>query len=150
MTTYSRFLTTAAMTAIALASSTQAQLLESITPPPVPTLIQVPEGHFAFLKGSAVGTQNYMCLPSATSTTGFSWTLVGPQATLFLTIKWFGGEIRQQITTHFSSPNPDENGRLAPRGRARLIPAQSGAKCLSPRTIRIMSHPERFPGCWFK
>ena len=48
----------------------------------------------------AVGTQNYICLPSAA---GVAWTFFGPQATLF---KDNGG----QIITHFLSPNPDESG----------------------------------------
>ena len=73
---------------------------DHVTPPRVPSTIQVPAGAKAFLEGHAVGTQNYICLPSAS---GFAWTLFGPQATLF---KDNGG----QIITHFLSPNPDENG----------------------------------------
>lgn len=78
---------------------------------PVPTNIQVPAGNTLFLKGQAQGTQNYVCLPT---TSGFAWTFYSPQATLFLTIKWFGGDIRQQITTHFLSPNPAESGTPRP------------------------------------
>ena len=37
-----------------------------VTPPPVPDKLQVPEGAEAFLVGHARGTQNYVCLPSAT------------------------------------------------------------------------------------
>ena len=73
---------------------------EHVTPPPVPAAIQVPAGKKAFLEGHAVGTQDYICLPSAS---GFAWTFFGPQATLF---KDNGG----QIITHFLSPNPDESG----------------------------------------
>jgi hypothetical protein len=73
------------------------------TPPPVPTDIEVPEGHKLFFVGLAFGTQNYICLPSATSPTGVAWTLVGPQANLF-------DQRDRQITTHFLSPNPDEAG----------------------------------------
>jgi hypothetical protein len=73
---------------------------ERVAVPPVPDTIQVPEGNKAFLRGHAAGTQNYMCLPSAS---GFSWTLVGPRATLF-------NEDDRQITTHFLSPNPIEGG----------------------------------------
>jgi hypothetical protein len=75
--------------------------------PPVPADIQAPAGNVPFLKGHAVGTQNYVCLPS---TSGFSWTFLGPQATLFLIFKFFNHDIQQQITTHFLSPNPGENG----------------------------------------
>jgi Protein of unknown function (DUF3455) len=73
---------------------------DHVTPPSVPSDIQVPAGKKAFVEGHAVGTQNYICLPSAS---GFAWTLFGPQATLF---KDNGG----QIITHFLSPNPDESG----------------------------------------
>jgi Protein of unknown function (DUF3455) len=68
-------------------------------PPSMPTNLQVPEGHKAFLEGHAVGTQNYICLPAST---GVAWTFVGPQATLF-------NDYERQIITHFLSPNPDES-----------------------------------------
>lgn len=71
--------------------------------PAVPTNIEVPLGYDVFLKGHALGTQNYVCLPA---TPGVSWKFIGPQATLFLT---FNGEISQQLTTHFLSANPSEN-----------------------------------------
>jgi len=83
---------------------------QTITAPPVPANIQVPAGNTAFLKGAAVGTQNYVCLPS---TNGLAWKFQGPQATLFVTVKWITGDIRQQITTHFLSPNPAEAGTPA-------------------------------------
>lgn len=75
---------------------------EEDTPPPVPDNIQVPAGNKLFLVGHAVGTQNYVCVPSGSV---FAWTLFTPQATLF------NGDDRQ-ITTHFFSPNPDENGTI--------------------------------------
>jgi Protein of unknown function (DUF3455) len=65
---------------------------------PVPNNIQVPAGNTAFLEGHAVGTQNYICLPSGA---GFAWTFFGPQATLF-------DDDDEQVITHFLSPNPDE------------------------------------------
>jgi len=64
-------------------------------PPPVPPNIQVPAGNQAFREGDAIGTQDYICLPSG-------WTFFGPQATLF-------NERDKQIVTHFLSPNPFEN-----------------------------------------
>lgn len=73
--------------------------------PPMPTNIEVPVGFSLFFKAHAVGTQNYICLPSATSTTGVAWTFIAPEATLFDT---FFGFIEQQVSTHFLSPNPDE------------------------------------------
>jgi Protein of unknown function (DUF3455) len=71
-----------------------------ITAPSVPAGLQVPAGNQAFLEGAAVGTQDYICLPSGTGT---AWTFFGPQATLF-------NEGDEQIITHFLSPNPFENG----------------------------------------
>ena len=73
---------------------------DNVTPPPVPSAIQVPAGSKAFLVGHAVGTQQYICLPSGPSV---AWTLFGPQATLF-------NDNTKQIITHFLSPNPDEEG----------------------------------------
>jgi hypothetical protein len=71
-----------------------------VTPPPVPSNIQVPTGHKAFLEGHAVGTQNYICLPSG-------WTFFGPQATLF-------NDHDKQIITHFLSAIPEEEDTLRP------------------------------------
>ena len=67
--------------------------------PAVPADLEVPAGHTLFLQASAAGTQNYVCLPTAS---GFAWTFLGPQATLF--------QFNRQVTTHFLSPNPDEAG----------------------------------------
>lgn len=83
---------------------------QTITVPRVPDIIKVPAGNTAFLKGYATGTQNYICMPSST---GLAWKFLGPQATLFITFRWFNGEVRQQITTHFLSPNPEEAGTPA-------------------------------------
>jgi hypothetical protein len=73
---------------------------DHVTPPPVPRTLQVPAENKAFREGAATGTQNYICLLSSS---GFSWTFVAPQATLF-------NERDKQIITHFLSPNPLENG----------------------------------------
>jgi hypothetical protein len=75
-----------------------------ITPPAVPSNLTVPAGNKAFLLAHARGSQNYSCLPNGS---GFSWTLYGPQATLF------DDSDAQQIT-HFLSANPDENGTPRP------------------------------------
>ncbi|PPD49762.1 MAG: hypothetical protein CTY16_03265 [Methylobacter sp.] len=84
-----------------------------VTPPPVPTDIQVPAGNIAFLEGHAVGTQNYVCLPCPNPITptavcpasGFAFTLFTPQATL-------SADNNRQIITHFFSPNPAEKGTI--------------------------------------
>src|SRR5687768_15262619 len=62
-----------------------------VTPPDVPVEIQVPAGNIAFLKGKAVGTQNYACSPSGG---GFAWVLFTPEATLF-------NQADKQTITHF-------------------------------------------------
>ena len=71
---------------------------KDIVPPPVPAAIQLNVPSEPFLLGHAVGTQNYVCSPSGT---GVAFVLVTPQATLF-------GNEKEQLTTHFFSPNPRE------------------------------------------
>jgi hypothetical protein len=93
--------TFAMILALAGARASEAQ---HVSPPDVPPLLEAPAGTKPFLIGHAVGTQNYICLPSGA---GFAWTLFGPQATLF-------DSSGQQIITHFLSSNPDEAGVLRP------------------------------------
>ena len=79
-----------------------------LVPPPVPANLEVPAGNKVFLEGHAIGTQNYICLCSASSC---AWTFFGPQATLF-------NDHKMQIITHFLSPNPnpmDPIGEGTPR-----------------------------------
>lgn len=71
---------------------------DDVTPPRVPADLEVPAGNEVFLVGHAFGTQDYVCLPSSTSASGFAWTLFTPQATLF-------DDDGDQIITHFFSPN---------------------------------------------
>lgn len=94
-----------AMTAAAVVAHSQ-----TVATPAVPENLVPPAGNIAFIKASAVGTQNYICLPSGT---GLAWKFQGPQATLFLTLRWINGDVRQQITTHFLSPNPGEENAPA-------------------------------------
>ncbi|HEX8029772.1 MAG TPA: DUF3455 domain-containing protein [Vicinamibacterales bacterium] len=104
----------AGATALAINStvvSAQSAGTRHIEVPPLPANLTVLannepllDNNEPFLEGHAVGTQNYICLPA---TSGFKWTFTGPQATLFLSEH---GELRQQISTHFLSPNPDEGG----------------------------------------
>lgn len=92
-----RLITCAVALAVAFTASPQPLAhADHVTPPPVPSNIQVPAGNKAFLEGHAVGTQNYICLPSES---GFAWTLFGPQATLF-------NDRDKQIITHFLSEDP--------------------------------------------
>ena len=89
----------AVLTGACLALLPQWLYAHEITPPPVPSELEVPAGYRLFLLGHATGTQNYMCIPSV----WLFWAFVGPQATLF-------NDDGRQITTHFLSPNPDEDG----------------------------------------
>ena len=73
---------------------------DDIVPPPVPGLLEVEDGNVPFLVGHGVGTQNYVCVPSATSATGVAFSLFTPQATLF-------DDAGGQLITHFFSPNSD-------------------------------------------
>jgi hypothetical protein len=88
-----------------MVSLPQQAYAQNVTPPPVPANIQVLPGNKAFLEGHAVGTQNYICLPSVTSVSGFAYVLFTPQATLFK-------DNDKQVITHFSSPNPIESGTI--------------------------------------
>jgi uncharacterized protein DUF3455 len=87
---------------VSLAAALAHAAAPAVVPPAVPSDLEVPAGNTPFLIGHARGTQNYVCLPDGDR---FSWTLFGPQATLFDD----GGN--QQIT-HFLSANPVENGTL--------------------------------------
>jgi hypothetical protein len=89
-------------TAELAANAQDDQESSTITPPRVPANIQVPAGNKVFLVGHAVGTQNYVCLPSGT---GFNFVLFTPQATLF-------SDHDKQVTTHYFSPNPFEGGTI--------------------------------------
>ena len=84
---------------LALAPGAHAQ---TVSPPPVPANIAVPDSSHAFLVGRGVGTQNYSCAPGK-SLGRVAWTLFTPEATLF-------DDFRGQLTTHFFSPNPAEGG----------------------------------------
>jgi Protein of unknown function (DUF3455) len=100
-----RILSIACVTALDvafMATLPQPARAQPVTPPPVPDNIQVPLGNEVFLVGHAVGTQNYVCLPSGSA---FNWTLFTPQATLF-------DRRHRQVATHFFSPNPDESDNI--------------------------------------
>jgi hypothetical protein len=100
-----RNLPIACVTALAVAftvSLSQPARAANVTPPPVPANIQVPAGNTAFLVGHAFGTQNYVCVPSASSPSGVTYALFTPEATLF-------NDDDKQLITHYFSPNPDED-----------------------------------------
>ena len=80
----------------------QAARAENIHPPAVPANLVVDAAYEPFLVGHATGTQNYVCLPQGA---GYAFVLFTPEATLF-------SKSGKQLTTHFFSPNPDENGTI--------------------------------------
>ena len=67
----------------------------------VPDNIKVPAGNHAFLVGHGVGTQNYVCARSTSSSSGVAYALFTPQAALF-------SDDFKQLTSHFFSPSPTE------------------------------------------
>src|SRR5262249_50253325 len=87
----------AAFTVAPLAHAEQA---ERIVVPAVPDGLGVDAPNKPFFVGHAVGTQNYVCLPSGA---GFAWSLFTPEATLF-------NDRLKHVITHFFSLNPDEAG----------------------------------------
>jgi hypothetical protein len=96
------------------------------------------------LKGSAAGTQNYVCLPS---TGGLAWKFQGPQATLFVSFRWINGELRQQITTHFLSPNPAEAGLARATWQSSLDTSSVWAKKIAESSDPAFVAPGAIP--WF-
>jgi len=75
---------------------------QTVTPPPVPDRLQVPDGNEAFLIGHAFGSQDYVC---AASGSGVAFVLTTPEAVLFDTPA-------HRVINHFFSPNPVEGGTI--------------------------------------
>jgi hypothetical protein len=111
-----------------------------VTPPPVPSNIQVPAGNKAFLEGHAVGTQDYICLPSGS---GFAWTFFGPRATLF-------NDSNKQILTHFLSANPFESGIPRSTWQHSRDTSSVWATRPPPLRTRVSSRRAPFPGSCFR
>jgi len=138
-------LLTAGVIVISLISSAamgKSTFMQSIKVPTTPPELQVPAGQVAYLKGHAVGTQNYICLASAS---GFSWSFLGPQATLFYTFEWFNNQISQQITTHFLSPNPVEGGTLRATWQSSLDTSAVWAFAIASSTDPQFVEPNAIP-----
>ena len=127
MTNYFRYFAPAGFIAMALGSSIALAQPEILTAPTMPANIQAPAGNTLFLTGQAQGTQNYICLPSAS---GFAWTFFSPQATLLRNFKFFGTDVQQQIITHFLSPNPQETGTPRVTWQSSLDTSAVWAKAL--------------------
>ena len=109
--------------AIALAAAAQPAAGQAVAPPPVPTDIQVPAGNTAYLKGYAMGTQNYVCLPGDA---GLAWKFQGPQATVFYQIPV--ARRRRSAADHdaLPQPEPDGNGHAGASDLAEFARYQRG------------------------
>ncbi len=120
-----------------------------VTPPATPPLITPPAGNSAFLVGHAVGTQGYICLPTAPGASTASWTVKAarPEATLFQS--FFGQDF--QIITHFLSPNlnPNDPDLPIPFGSATwqssFDSSRVWAQVLNKNTIPAGSDPSSCP-----
>lgn len=111
-----RYILTAARVAavgLIVIAGARAAHAEDITVPPVPDLLNVDEGNEVFLVGHGVGTQNYVCTTSATSASGFAFSLFTPEATLF-------NKEGKQLITHFFSPNGDPTVKPPEAGTIRV------------------------------
>ena len=73
----------------------QAGHAQTVTPPPVPGTLNVPEGNEAFLIGHAFGSQDYVC---AASGSGVAFVLTTPEAVLF-------NNPARRVINHFFSAN---------------------------------------------
>jgi hypothetical protein len=104
----------------------------------VPANLVPPAGNQPFLKASAVGTQNYVCLPSG-------WTFLGPQATLFVTLRVMNLEIRQQVATHFLSANPGESGTARPTWQGSIDTSAVWGKAIANSTDPAFVAPGAIP-----
>ena len=98
-----RYILTAARVAaigLMITAGVRAAHADEITVPDIPGNLVVDDGSEVFLVGHGVGTQNYVCVPSASSVTGVTFSLFTPEATLF-------NDDGKQLITHFFSPNSD-------------------------------------------
>lgn len=141
MTTHFGRLITASLLLLVLApSATIAQPAPAgrLDVPPVPTSLEVPDGHVVYMKGSAVGTQNYICLPTAN---GPAWAFLGPQATLFQP----AGAVYLQLTTHFLAPNPDEGGTPRPSWQHSFDSSQVWGRVYAASTDPAFVEPGAIP-----
>jgi len=133
-----RAFTAAATIAFAALTFTVSRAEAQVIPPTVPANLEVEHGNTPFLLGHAVGTQNYICMLAPK---GFAWTFFGPQATLF-------DDDRQQLTTHFLSANPDENGTLRATWQHSEDTSAVWAKAVATSTDPAYVEPGAIP--WLK
>ena len=136
MTHRSLFVGGVLVLALALPVAPSAQHGGRIDVPAVPSNLTVEDGNVPYLQTRAYGTQNYICLPSAT---GVAWKLFGPQATLY------PGNVPFQIATHFLSPNPEEYGTPRPTWQHSHDGSAVWARAIQPSTDSNYVAPGAIP-----
>ena len=134
------FVIAAAVVALGLCPSSAAAQFVDV--PPMPAELEVPAGHSLFLHARAIGTQNYVCVPNGSA---FTWKQFAPEATLFLTIS---GEPQMQVTTHFLSANPRENGTPRPTWQSSFDTSRVWARAIATSTDANYVAPGAIP--WLK
>lgn len=72
-----------ALLALSLASAIHAQPAQDNRAPDVPAALQVGDTNKVEFHAYAIGVQIYVCTPSATDPTKFSWVFKAPEAVLF-------------------------------------------------------------------
>src|SRR4026208_1564931 len=105
----------------------QAAQAQTVTPPIVPTGLEVEAPNQAFLLGHATGFQNYECQPVG-PLGRVDWVLFTPQATLF-------DDQNEQLITHFNSPNPDEARVVRATWQDSVDAGRVGARAVAAATV---------------
>src|SRR6266404_3918382 len=131
-----RILPIACATALAVAftvSLPQPAHADQFKPPRVPSNIQVPAGNTAFLEGHGVGTQNYVCAPSASSSSGFAYVLFSPNPFEVNTNPAVVADGTIRVTWRHSRDTSTVWGRVRPRDPS--IPGDLGDSSSDPAFV---------------
>jgi hypothetical protein len=132
---------TARLGAAVLVATVSAVAAGAAAPSGVPANLEVPD-HVAFFQAHAAGTQNYVCLPTATG--GVAWKQISPTATLF--VKILGAPF--QAVTHFLSLNPEEPGVARATWQHSIDTSRVWAKSVEMSTDAAFVAPGAIP--WLK
>jgi len=73
-----------------------------VSPPPVPPMLQVPDGQTVLLKARGKGVQIYECVATAADSGKFDWSFIGPEAELT-------NEHGKKIGKHYAGPTWEAN-----------------------------------------
>ena len=76
---------------------------------------------------------------------GYRWQFLGPQATLYVSL---ANDLQQQITTHFLSANPAENGTARATWMGSFDSSQVWARAIANSTDANYVAPNSIP--WLK